>query len=188
MKKTPKKNKTYFLELEFDIGQVTTSLQYRFICSDKKDYKANNKGGLAGTFEFRAGDKLRTRVIAHANRYNHDRKATDLDLWINDFTLTSLARYQPSFGTDFDMNLSPFHRIKACVNTDNWGPQQHSHDKQHSTVTIESLNALEIISGDGQWEISVYLSVSFLINGNEIRRAFYFDPEGSVSSGIGIGP
>lgn len=182
------KNKTYFLELEFDIGQVTTSLQYRFICSDKKDYKVNNKGGLAGTFEFRAGDKLRTRVIAHANRSNHEGNPEGLDLWINDFTLTSLARYQPMFGTDFDMNLSPFHRMKACVNIDKWGRQKHSQDKAHSTVTIESNDTLEIISGDGLWEISGYLSVSFIANGKEIRRAFYFDPEGSVSSGVGLDP
>lgn len=188
MTKPPKKNKTYFLELEFDIEQVTTALQYRFICSDKKDYKVKHKGALAGTFEFHPGDELCFRVIAHGNKHKQDKKNETLNVTINDLTLTSLARYQVKTKKNYDVNLSPFNYEKACVNIDNWGPLKHTEDKEHYTTTIESVNSLKFIKGDGQWQISGYLSVSFIIHGTELWRSFYFDPEGSVSSGIGLGP
>ncbi|MEP3890339.1 MAG: hypothetical protein ABJN69_07710 [Hellea sp.] len=182
------KNKAYVLELEFDIGQVTTALQSRFITPDKKTHNVNKKGSLAGTFEFRAGEKLRLRVIANAKAFNHEGKREDLNLKINDCTLTSLARYQPAIGRDFDMNLSPFNRLKACVNIGKWGRSKPAHDKQFKSETIESNDVLDIIKGDGQWEISGYLSVSYNANGKTLWRSYYFDPEGSVSSGIGLDP
>jgi len=161
----------YTLELEFDVNQITRSLQYKF--TSPQGSPDIPQGALAGTRHFSVGDTLSLKLTATGN------SSDDIGVSVTDCTLISIGT--SSIGK-FD--LSPFSKESAVSKVDHWGPASTSKEgKNRLKVTIQSDTALPILAENGQWKISGYLSAGIRIAGKNYNRLFYFDPEGSTGNG-----
>lgn len=161
----------YTLELEFDVNQVTQSLQYKFTSPDGSPEVP--QGSLAGTYHFSVGDTVGVKITATG------KSSDDIGVSVTDCSIISIGT--SNFGT-FD--LSPFSSESAASKVDHWGPPSPSKtDPERMKIVIEAQTALPIVAENGQWKISGYLSVGLRIAGKTYYRLFYFDPEGSTGVG-----
>lgn len=162
----------YILRLSFDPKQITQSLGYEFLNVDgQQPYPMEAKGSLAGTFNFQENDQIFVEVVTSI-----------ADFSVTNCTLVSV----PARMTEF---ISMFDHTSACSTVENWNPVQESSDG--SQFLIGSNEPLTVVTKDGQWQISGYLSVQLPAGGatpseDGIRhQLYYFDPEGSTGEGHG---
>ena len=162
----------YILRLSFDPKQITQSLGYEFLRVDgQQPFPMEAKGSLAGTFNFQAGDQIFVEVVTSIP-----------DFLVTNCTLVSV----PARMTEF---ISMFDHTSACSTIENWDKfPKRLGDTQY---LIGSNDPLNVVTKDGQWQISGYLSVQLPPGGatpseNGIRhQLYYFDPEGSTGQGNG---
>ena len=169
--------KTYILRLSFDPGQVTQSLAYQFLLVEdpnfegKQPYPMEAKGPLAGTFNFQEKDQVFVEVVTNIQNF-----------FITNCTLVSV----PARMTEF---ISMFDHTSACSSIEDWDPVRRSSDD--AQFLIRSTKPLEIVTQNGQWQISGYLSVQLPAGGQtpsedgRRHQLYYFDPEGSAGAGGG---
>ena len=168
----------YTLDLEFDINQITRSLQYKFSNPEKKT------GILAGTFNFNSSkgidnSSMEVSVTATGNATGAP------NVTIQDCTLVSVSN--GDLGKSF---LSPFDQKSAVaqIKKKEWAPLENM-DAPDGRVKLYGMasSRLPVVAQDGQWEMSGYLSVIIEIDGREYNRVFTFDPEGTAGGGNGFG-
>lgn len=169
----------YTLQLEFDINQITRSLQHNF--KAPKGYQAEKYGPLAGTAHFEQGDELDISITATGRAEN------ELSLKVMDCSVVTVGT--ADLGKLF---LSPFAEETAVVSVSDWKPTKNKtteEDKEadRQRLSIKSGSPFAVIAPAGQWRFSGYLSVQIIIDGQTYYRLFYFDPEGSVGNGGGFG-
>jgi len=182
----------YTLRLSFDLRQVTQTLAYKFILKDNSKYKPERDGPLAGTFNFSLGDEICVQVVATAPA---DQVLDDNNFNITNCTFVSI----PAHMTEF---LSLFDETSACshLSNQNWSPvdaleaSETDIEKGTRRYARTNENLFKVVTKDGQWKISGYLSVQLpplgdvpVLNGLR-NQLFYFDPEGSSGNGGGFGP
>jgi len=182
----------YTLRLSFDLRQVTQTLAYKFILKDNSKYKPEGDGPLAGTFNFTLGDEICVQAVATAPK---DHVLNDDNFIITDCTFVSI----PAHMTEF---LSLFDKTSACsrINNENWNPveplEASAADIEKGILRYSRINEklFKVVTKDGQWKISGYLSVQLpplgdvpILDGLR-NQLFYFDPEGSSGNGGGFGP
>lgn len=167
----------YILKLSFDERQVTQTLAYEFLIQGdpnfegKKRYQRENNGPLAGTFNFQEKDEIYIEVVTNTP-----------DFVVTDCTLVSV----PSRMTEF---ISLFDHKSACSTMSVWGEVQTSSDGDQFLTRSEK--PLTVVTQNGQWQISGYLSVQLPAGGETpsedgIRhQLYYFDPESSSGTGGG---
>lgn len=163
----------YLLKLSFDERQVTQSLAYEFATNGKsnKPYPIQDDGPLAGTFNFQKGDEIFVEVTT-----------TTAEFVVSNCTLVSI----PARMTEF---LSLFDHASACTTLDEWHDVQHA--PKGSKFSRRSVKPLTVVTQNGQWQISGYLSVQLPANGQTpsedgVRhQLYYFDPESSSGTGGG---
>lgn len=166
---------SFRLALEFDVNQVTRSLQYRFIT--QHGTPEEQVGPLAGTYHFEKGDEMSVSVTATA------KKSDNVTFEVSDCTLVSIGT--ADLGKFF---LSPFSETNAITNVPDWPvpePITTPADADAGRVRLftASKTILPVTSPEGQWKISGYLSVNITIDGKVYNRLFFFDPEGTSGSG-----
>lgn len=179
----------YTLKLSFDLRQVTQSLAYEFVHgrSGGDGYPMEDAGPLAGTFNFQPEDEIFVEVIAaSAARPIDGAEPQDIleSFKVNNCTFVSV----PARMTE---HLSLFDTGSACATIgDERGWEKlvvgnlGDNVQQMSTTSIE---ALTVLTKNGQWQISGYLSVELTAsNGDTRAQLYFFDPEGSAGSG-GLG-
>ena len=166
----------YTLDLEFDINQVTRSLQYKFSNPEKKT------GVLAGTFNFNNStgiddSSMVVSVTATGSLIGEPR------VTVHDCTLVSVSN--GDLGRSF---LSPFDKTSAVAQLKKWAPLEKM-DAPDGRVKLYGMasSRLPVVAQDGQWQISGYLSVIIVIDGHTYNRVFTFDPEGTAGAGTGLG-
>lgn len=169
----------YTLQLEFDINQITRSLQHNFKATN--GYQNEKYGPLAGTAHFEQGDEMSVAITATG------RAQDDLTVTIMDCSVVTVGT--ADLGKLF---LSPFGQKSAIASISDWKPTKDkttSEDKEagRQRLSIKSENIFPITAPNGQWNFSGYLSVEIIIDGETYYRLFYFDPEGSVGNGSGVG-
>jgi len=166
----------YTLELEFDINQITRSLQYEFSNPEVKN------GILAGTFNFNeAGDP--ENDILEATLTVTGAAAGNPSVTVTDCTLVSASNGK--LGMTY---LSPFSQSSAVSKFDNW-PKLKTVEAPAGRVKLVGKpgTSLPVMAPTGQWEISGYLSVIINWNGKNYNRVFTFDPESTTGLGNGLG-
>jgi len=182
---------TYTLKLSFDIRQVTQSLTYEFLLgeningSDSNNYPMEAGGPLAGTFNFQQNDEIFVEIIATAPEGESMQ-----DFAVKNCTFVSI----PARMTEY---LSLFDQTSACATVDGWQsakpipPTPEDKAKNSQRFSIMSAKALSVVTQNGQWQISGYLSVQLppakgipSFNGAR-HQLYFFDPEGSAGSGGG---
>jgi len=163
------------LELRFDVDQVTKALNYRFRDKDKKSIFRED-GKCAGTFHFPIGGELEVAVIVDSLTEE------EAQVCVMDFTLASVSTLPPATS-----DLSMFDIHSACSTVDHWGIPERQEKKKKTTIIISSRDRLPIVSDNGQWQISGYLSVLIERKRDgkkqKTSRVFFFDPEGTTGSG-----
>jgi len=184
----------YTLKLSFDLRQVTQSLAYEFVLgydgqgNDDNSYPMEHDGPLAGTFNFQQGDEIYVEVIATIPGN------MEAETFLDDFAVTNCTLVSvPARMTEF---LSLFNEKSACATVLDWGkvkpvpPRTGDNQRRFSTL---STVALPVVTKNGQWQISGYLSVQLpprgdvpILDGTR-NQLYFFDPEGSSGVG-GFGP
>lgn len=184
----------YTLKLSFDVRQVTQSLAYEVIRQNNSKYPMEDEGPLAGTFNFEPEDEIIVEVIATAPAGNNNKQAMLDDFSVSNCTLVSIPAHMQEF-------LSLFDETSACAAmSENWGnvtaiPATAADEKKNSRrYSITNSKALSVVTKNGQWQISGYLSVQLpplgdvpVLKGKR-NQLYFFDPEGSVGNGGGFGP
>lgn len=166
----------YTLALEFDINQVTRSLQYHFSNPEE------TVGVLAGTFNFNPqgdpGEDILMATLTATGDASGNPQVT-----VKDCTLVSVSNGE--LGRTF---LSPFSQSNAVSKFEDW-PELEPIAAPTGRVKLfaGSATKLPVIATEGQWEISGYLSVEIIWNGKAYNRVFSFDPEGTSGTGAGLG-
>ncbi len=166
----------YTLALEFDINQITRSLQYSFSNAEEKT------GILAGTFNFNgtddpSDDVLQISLTATGNSQDEPR------VIVQDCTLVSVSN--GDLGRTF---LSPFSKSSAVSSFQDWDPLESTEEPEGRVKLFgQAHSTLPVIAPKGQWEISGYLSVIIELDGISYNRVFHFDPEGTAGAGSGLG-
>ena len=181
----------YTLKLNFDLRQVTQTLAYEFVLGQggSQDYPMKDDGPLAGTFHFQPGDEIFVEVIATAPV--GDGEAVMQDFKVSNCTFISVPAHMNEF-------LSLFNETSACAVMDDegWGAVNPlpGVDSTSRRFSISNDKPLPVVTKNGQWKISGYLSVQLPPLGNvPIREGvrnqlYFFDPEGSTGKGGGFGP
>jgi hypothetical protein len=181
----------YTLRLSFDLRQVTQSLAYKFFLDDKFDYPMESGGPLAGTFNFQKGDDIFVEVsaISAANVEGKGVSAKDV---LNDFVVTNCTFVSvPARMTE---PLSLFNLSNACAAISapaDWGDISRQVDEQKNVQRLSrrSVKALAVVSENGQWQISGYLSAELTSADDKTHpQLYFFDPESSTGTGGGYGP
>ena len=183
----------YILKLSFDVRQVTQTLAYEFVRQDNSEYPMEENGPLAGTFNFAPGDEITVDVIATAPAGQAQEEAMLNDFAVTNCTLVSVPAHMQEF-------LSLFDETSACAVAENWGrttivpATAEDEQKGIRRYSIANREALPVVTKNGQWQISGYLSVQLpplgdvpVLKGKR-NQLYYFDPEGSVGKGGGFGP
>jgi len=171
-------NTEFTLALEFDVNQITRSLQFKFISNDGSPDIPT--GPLAGTAHFNEGNQIGISVTATG------RSQDNISFRVTDCTLVSLGT--ANLGKFF---LSPFSEEKATEAITQWSPTDNittpqDQENQRTRLISYSEDTLLVAAPTGQWEISGYLSVAIEIDGTVYHRVFYFDPEGTTGNGGGL--
>lgn len=185
----------YTLKLSFDILQITQSLAYEFVLDSPRGdelYPLEDKGALAGTFNFQQGDDIFVEVIATIPE-TMDAQMFEEIFAVSNCTFVSV----PARMTEF---LSLFDPTSACTTLNQEGdwagvsPIAPTPGNEFRRFSIRSNNPLSVATKNGQWQISGYLSVQLPplekipSPGGVRHQLFYFDPEGSSGSGGGFRP
>lgn len=167
----------YYLDLTFDVEQVTKALHYHI--DGPKGTPFRTEGPFAGTFYFRPGDELYIRVTATAKKCDEARFS------ITNFTLASIPTWPAG-----EIYLSLFDKHCACTDISDWGIPTRGDDDadKKAAIIIEALHPLVIAAPTGQWQMSGYMSTIIetkTLSGDrrQISRLFYFDPESSAGTG-----
>ena len=181
----------YTLKLSFDLRQVTQSLAYEFVLGNNATYPMEGGGPLAGTFNFQQGDEIFVEVMATSAAHPDGPGKGPKDI-LKDFTVTNCTFVSiPAHMTEL---LSLFDATSACSTVDEWGPIENAttpEDKQKNTLRLytRSLKALPVVTKNGQWQISGYLSTQLTsMSGDKRAQLYFFDPESSTGTGGGWNP
>lgn len=181
----------YTLKLSFDLRQVTPSLAYEFVLEDNMGYPMVDGGPLAGTFNFQKGDEIFVEVVATSAATDKPPKTSSKDI-LQSFGVTSCIFISvPARMTEL---LSMFDATNACAMVSEWGPIQNISNAEDEKNNIQRLNrrslsALPVVTKNGQWQISGYLSVELTSDDNKTHgQLYFFDPEGSTGTGGGEDP
>ena len=179
----------YTLKLSFDLRQITQSLAYEFVQSGKDNYPLLTEGPLAGTFNFQKGDQIFVEVIATSAASSGTPKNVLEDMAVKNCAFISI----PARMTE---DLSLFDPDSACTiiegnspqTPQQWGPiAKEFLPDDNVQLSTRSLKPLSIMTKNGQWKISGYLSVSLTPNGApKYSQLYFFDPEGSSGNGGGF--
>lgn len=185
----------YTLKLSFDIRQVTQSLAYEFVLDSPENeeiYPLEDKGPLAGTFNFQENDQIFIEVIASVP------ETTSSQMFESVFAVSNCTFVSvPARMTEF---LSLFDQASACTTINQKGdwsgvtPIAPTPENEFRRFSIRSMNPLSVATKNGQWQISGYLSVQLPplgkvpSPGGVRHQLYYFDPEGSSGNGGGFGP
>lgn len=167
---------TYTLALEFDINQITRSLQYHFSNPEETE------GILAGTFNFNRSSDPENDTLQISLLATGDASGQPV-VNVKDCTLVSVSN--GDLGKTF---LSPFNQFSAVSSFPQW-KQLENMQAPAGRVKLFGMSGtkLPVIAPKGQWEISGYLSVEIIWNGQTYYRVFTFDPEGTAGAGTGMG-
>ena len=186
----------YTIKLKFDVRQVTQALEYEVVsgCGGTKAYPMDDVGRNAGTFNFQKGDEIFVQVIATAPAGNEEAShmMDDSVFNITNCTFVSIRAHEAA-------NLSLFDDKSACHTVNEWekaeaiNPSSADKKKNCHRYSIMSSEGFTVMSENGQWKISGYLSVQLPplesnTGSKDLRHQLYFfDPEGSSGNG-GLGP
>ena len=178
---------TYTLKLSFDLRQVTQSLGHEFILQDNAGYSIENSGPLAGTFNFQKNDEIYVEVVATSAAESTTPRSVLEKFTVENCTLVSI----PAHMTEV---LSLFSPTNACASVNGWSGIKNIstlEDNQKNTLRLStrSLTPLQVVTKNGQWQISGYLSVELTPQGAApFPQLYFFDPEGSAGNGGGVRP
>ena len=177
------KPQNYTLELCFAAEQITESLQFCFYNEDHKRCEQVAHGPLASRFNFQKGDRITVKVMGSAQTKPGKTRMPEFEMHINNCSLVSI----PELGTD---DISMFDSESAITNIgEDWIQSEPVEDPENERVSIitTSETPLNVVTKEGQWKISGYLSVTQTYNGKRTNKLYYFDPESSSGDG-GWGP
>lgn len=167
----------YILKLSFDFHQITQTLAHEFLLVEdpnfagQRPYIPEKDGPLAGTFNFRKNDEIYIEVVTNTHDFD-----------VSNCTLVSV----PARMTEF---ISMFDHKSACSTVMDWGMVQPS--SYGSQFSRRSQTPLVVVTQNGQWQISGFLSVDLPAGGatpsedGRRHQLYYFDPEGSTGTGAG---
>jgi hypothetical protein len=181
-----KKPTSMLIEANFDIDQVGQTLEWSF---SRKDGQGNPlKGRYAGGIYFTVGELTRVRVRAGSYSKFAGFKVLDCTL----VTMPQLVQIGKGHPTKF-APPSPFVTTSLIgVNgaSISLPPEQfvpspvHPDDPEYNEFAFEWSN-LTVGTETGRWEIMFVLTVEIeRADGSKEQRAFSFDPEGEVGSGV----
>ncbi|HEY0061638.1 MAG TPA: hypothetical protein VGC21_05935, partial [Telluria sp.] len=182
-----KKPTTMLIEANFDIDQVGQTLEWRF---SRKDGHGNPvKGRYAGGVYFTVGEQTRVRVRAGSYNAFNGFKVIDCTL----ITMPQVVRIGKNVATRF-APVSPFVSspvIQVTGASVSLPPAQfvpsavHPDDPEYNEFALEWGHELSVGPETGRWEISFVLTVEIQrADGCTEQRAFSFDPEGEVGTGL----
>ncbi len=181
----------YTLKLSFDLRQVTQSLAYEFVLGDNANYPMEGGGPLAGTFNFQQGDEIFVEVMATSAAHPSGPGTGPKDILKNFMVANCTFVSVPAHMTEL---LSLFDAASACSTVDEWGPIENATTPEDGQRNIQRLytrsqNALPVVTKNGQWQISGYLSVELTTAaGDTHAQLYFFDPESSTGTGGGFEP
>lgn len=163
------------MKLRFDAEQVTNSLNYEFLDSNGSIFQ--NDGRCAGTFYFPDNAIVDVEVFGTAKTEHQMRFS------VSDLTIVCVPRFRPH-----DSILSPFDKDSACVRVGEWELPKAKQKGDLTRLKMKSRQKLWVVEGNGQWEVSGYLSVLIerIHSDGKTKthsRLFRFDPEGTMGSG-----
>jgi hypothetical protein len=178
---------TMLIEANFDIDQVGQSLEWRF---SRKDGQGNPlKGRYAGGIYFTVGEQTRVRVRAGSYTKFKGFKVLDCTL----ITMPQVVQIGKGVATKF-APVSPFvttSMIEVTGASVSLPPSQfvpsavHPDDPEYNEFAFEWNSELTVGQGTGRWEIAFVLTVEITrADGGTEQRAFSFDPEGEVGTGV----
>ena len=172
----------YILNLTYDIRQITQSLVFEFCQHDGSISRPVEAGALAGSFNFQAGDTIKPQVTvlsaAHADKNNSLANILD-ELTINECMMLSI-------GARMVDALSMFDEARASQTVAKWDEQVDVTTPEDMGKNIKRLQQaaqepFKVVSKNGQWKVSGYLSVTMVnMAAESLSRLYYFDPEGST--------
>jgi hypothetical protein len=184
---TEKKPTTMLIEANFDIDQVGQSLEWRF---SRKDGHGNPlKGRYAGGIYFTVGEVTRVRVRAGSYTKFNGFKVLDCTL----ITMPQVVQIGTGVSTQF-APVSPFVSTSkvsvpgasVSLPVQHFVPSPvHPDDPEYNEFALEWNSELTVGQATGRWEIAFVLTVEIeRADGRTEQRAFSFDPEGEVGSGV----
>jgi hypothetical protein len=184
---TPKKPTTMLIEANFDIDQIGQTLEWKF---SRKDGNGNPvKGRYAGGVYFTVGELTRVKVTAGGYSQFTNFKVLDCTL----ITLPQIVEIGKGLQTRF-APPSPFVSTPAIAITGasvSLPPNQfmpstvQTPEPEYNQLALEWNRELTVGPVTGRWEISFVLTVEFTRDdGTTEQRAFSFDPEGEVGTGV----
>ncbi|SHG97536.1 hypothetical protein [Massilia sp. CF038] len=182
-----KKPTTMLIEANFDIDQVGQSLEWRF---SRKDGHGNPlKGRYAGGIYFTVGELTRVRVRAGSYSQFNGFKVLDCTL----ITMPQVTQIGAGVRTEF-APVSPFVTTtkiaipgaSVSLPGSQFVPSAvHPDDPEYNEFALEWNSELTVGKATGRWEIAFVLTVEIQrADGTTEQRAFSFDPEGEVGSGV----
>lgn len=175
---------TYTLQLNFDIRQVTRALNYKILGPNDDKCEKLDTGPLAGTFNFQAGDELAIEVIGASPNDDSDAKPDMIldSMSVTDCTLISIPANMREALSLFDPQDATSYLAKwseAENTTPSAGPA-----KDTKYLRCKSNKTLSIVSKEGQWKVSGYLSIVLMTaDGKSFPQLYFFDPESSSGTG-----
>ena len=179
----------YTLKLSFDLRQVTQSLAYEFVLKDNSTLALEGAGPLAGTFNFQEGDEICVQVVA-TSAAKPGKGETGKDI-LEGFEVTNCTFV--SIPARMTEPLSLFNEDNGCAMTGEFDSIENIstlEDEQNNILRLSRIcpDLLPVVTKNGQWKISGYLSVGLTPqNGKAHSQLYFFDPEGSTGGG-GFGP
>jgi|GEM_PF-1101767 len=175
------------IEANFDIDQVGQSLEWRF---SRKDGHGNPvKGRYAGGIYFTIGELTRVRVRAGSYSKFKGFKVLDCTL----ITMPQVVQIGKGLPTKFAA-VSPFvstpgvevSGASVSLPAAQFVPSAvHPDDPEYNEFALEWNHDLTVGQDTGRWEIAFVLTVEIIrADGCTEQRAFSFDPEGEVGTGV----
>jgi hypothetical protein len=182
-----KKPSTMLIEANFDIDQIGQTLEWKF---SRKDGQGNPvTGPYAGGVYFTVGELTRVRV--RAGSYTSFKGFRILDCTL--VTMPQVAQIGKGLPTLF-APPSPFVTSSVLEVTGasvslpaaQFVPcKVDPLDPEYTAFGLEWNSALTVGNATGRWEISFVVTVEITrADGCVEQRAFSFDPEGEVGTGI----
>lgn len=165
------------LQLQFDMAQVSTVLQYRLTQVPRAETGCN-----AGTYGLQNGDQIWVEVTVLVDHPTVSEGSVEL----NDLTLVCL----PAAGAQ-QTELSPYSKDSATITLSDWGDPivLPGPSEGIAAYVYTAVDPLTVVATSGQWKLAGYLSASITsltgdFPGSEAYAHVYtFDPEVIVGSG-----
>lgn len=175
------------IEAKFDIDQIGQNLEWKFF---RKDGNGNPvKGHYAGSVYFTVGELTRVKVTAGGYSNFTNFKVLDCTL----ITLPQIVEIGKGVRTRF-APPSPFVSTAAIgitgasvsLPSNQFVPSSvDTPEPEYNQLTLEWNSELTVGPVTGRWEISFVVTVEFTRDdGSTEQRAFSFDPEGEVGTGV----